>query len=436
MSSSHQSSANASILRHLTIAAVAAVTLAGGAGGWAATTELSGAVMANGRIVVDAHVKRVQHPIGGVVSTINVTNGQRVKQGEIVMSLDATIARANLAVITKSLDALQIRQNRLEAERDGRSTFGVPSHIAARLQEAEFSDLLRTETGFFTSRSSVRAGQRAQLEERVRQLEHQAEGLTLQSEAYRDSMELIGDELVGIEKLYEKRLVAVQRMMQLKREEADHRGKNAQTLADIAKVKGQVAEVRLQILQIDEELRAQVSGELREVQEKVAELVERRAAANDQVMRIDIRAPVNGLVHQLAQHTIGGVVDPSATLMVIVPDSDELSVEVRIEASDRDQVSVGQPAFLRMSAFDQRTTPELQGVVTVLAADLVEDQQTGMAYYPARIALLPGEIGHLGGKILTPGMPVESFVQTSSRTVLAYLLKPARDYVSRAFRMD
>lgn len=427
--------ANQSIRGHLTAAAAASAILILGAGGWAATTQLSGAVLANGRVVVDTNVKRVQHSLGGIVSAVNVRNGQRVSKGEVLVSLDATVARANLAVITKALDALRIRQRRLEAERDGEATFELPPEVHHRLDEPEFAELMRTETGFFRSRSSVRAGLKAQLQERILQFEEQTRGLEEQAEAYSDTLALIAEELVGVEQLYEKRLVAVQRMMQLKREEADIRGKHAQSIAEIAKVKGQISEIRLQIIQIDEDLRAEVTGELREIQERAAELVERQAAALDQVNRIDIRSPVDGVVHQLVQHTVGGVVDPGATLMLVVPESDDLSIEVRIEGQDRDQIHVGQPAFVRMSAFDQRTTPELNGRVQTVAADLVEDGQS-LPYYPARIVLLPGEVDRLGGKVLAPGMPVETFVQTSSRTVLAYLIKPAADYAARAFRTD
>tara|TARA_R110002020_G_scaffold364263_4_gene576648 strand:+ start:41343 stop:42650 length:1308 start_codon:yes stop_codon:yes gene_type:complete len=435
MIAKHSPMANRSIQRHLTLAAGAAAVLIFGAGGWAATTELSGAVLANGRVVVDTNVKRVQHPLGGVVSTIEVRNGQRVQYGQVLVTLDATLAKANLAVITKAMDALVIKQLRLEAERDGLS-FALPPNFENRLGDSEFAELLQTEMGFFKSRSNVRAGLRAQLEERILQMNEQAGGMVLQAEAYADTLQLITDELAGVEQLYEKRLVGVQRMMELKREEAENRGMHSQTLADIAKVKGQMSEIRLQILQIDEDLRAEATGELRQIQEKTAELVERRIAALDQVQRIDIRSPVDGVVHQLALHTLGGVIDPGETLMIIVPDSDDLSVEVRIEGQDIDQIHVGQPAFLRMSAFNQRTTPELEGVVKTVAADLVEDQKTGMHYYPARITLRPGEVDRLGSQILTPGMPVETFVQTSSRTVLSYLLKPVTDYLARAFRTD
>ena len=428
--------ATRSINRHLNIALAAAVTLIFGAGGWAATTEISGAVLASGIVVVEANVKKVQHQTGGIVGSINVRNGQRVKQGDVLLRLDPTIAAANLAVVTKGLDAVAIKQLRLEAERDGRDAILLPADLATRRGEPELASLIRSETAFFESRRQARNGLRAQLGERIAQFEEQVEGLHLQVEAHTDSIDLIHEELTGLEDLYAKKLVPIARLMQLKRESAELRGKKAQALAEIAQSRGRIAEARLQILQIDEELRADVSGALSELQEKASELAERKVAAADQLQRIDLRAPVSGIVHELAVHTVGGVIDASAILMLIVPESDELTIEARVDVQDRDQIHVGQSTVLRMTSFNQKTTPELQGEVQIIGADLVEDVRTGAHYYPVRIRLLSGEKLRLGDKVLMPGMPVETFVQTGYRTVLSYLVKPLSDYLTKAFRSD
>ena len=207
-------------------------------------------------------------------------------------------------------------------------------------------------------------------------------------------------------------------------------------IATIAQTKGKITETELQILQIDQDLRSEVAKELREIQAKVGELIERKVAAEDQLKRIDIRSPQDGIVHQLAVHTVGGVVSPSEPLMLVVPDADELSIEVEIETQDIDQLQLGQRTVLRLSAFNQRTTPEVNGVITRIAADLVSDPRTGMSYYPVRVALAPGEAARLEGLRLLPGMPVECFVQTGDRTVISYLTKPLLDQVVRAFRQD
>ncbi len=436
MNANARRTAKQSINRHLGIAVLAVIALICGVGGWALVTNIAGAVLASGFVVVDANVKKVQHQLGGVVSVINVKNGQRVQKGEVLLRLDPTVAQANLAMVTKSLDALAVRQRRLEAERDGSETISLPEDLRSRPYEPELASLWHTETRFFESRRKARLGIKAQLNERIMQFEQQISGLTKQIEAFADGMALIAEELDGLEELYTKKLVVLTRLMQLNRDEAEIRATHAQALAEIAQTKARISEVKLQILQVDEDLRAEATGALREVNEKIAESVERRIAALDQLQRLELRAPIDGIVHELAVHTVGGVVDASAAVMLIVPDTNNLSVEVRIDVQDRDQVRMGQDAVLRMTAFDQRSTPELRGKVSLVGADLVEDPRTGMHYYPLRIALLPVEREKLGDKTLMPGMPVEAFVQTSDRTVLSYLTKPLKDYMTKAFRTD
>jgi HlyD family secretion protein len=282
----------------------------------------------------------------------------------------------------------------------------------------------------------MREGLRAQLDERIAQLEEQIQGLTQQAQLFSENMALIRKELLGLEELFAKKYVTVTRLMELKREDTAVRGSHAQALAEIAQAKGKITETRLQILQIGEDLRTEVTGALSDLKEKMAELLEKKTTAYDQLTRVDLRAPADGLVHELSVHTVGGVIEAGSTLMMIVPDADDLSMEVKVEAQDRDQVRVGQSAVLRFSAFNQRSTPELKGIVDMVAADLVEEAQTGMRYYTVRIALLAGERERLGGERLSPGMPVESFVETGYRTVLSYLVKPLADYLALAFRAD
>ena len=244
------------------------------------------------------------------------------------------------------------------------------------------------------------------------------------------------EELDGLEQLYAQKIVARTRIMELKREESTMRGTLGQLVAQIASSGGRVAETELQILQIDQELRNEVTKELREANEKIAELTQRRIGALDQLKRVDIRAPHDGMVHELAVHTVGGVIAAGDTLMWIVPGDEMLAVEVKVSAQDRDQLHLGQNALMRMSAFNQRTTPEIFGAVSVIAADLVEDPRTGLQYYPVRLKISDAERERLGGNALAPGMPVETFIQTGQRTILSYLVKPLSDYLTRAFRAD
>ena len=226
----------------------------------------------------------------------------------------------------------------------------------------------------------------------------------------------------------------IQRVTALERDAARLEGERGQLIASIAQAKGKITETELQILQIDQDLRSEVAKELREIQGKIAELVERKVAAEDQLKRIDIRAPQDGMVHQSTVHTVGGVITAGEPIMLIVPEADELTVEAKVAPQDIDQVRVGQTAVLRFSAFNQRTTPELNGVVSRVSADLTTDQRTGAAYYAVRITLSESEIARLEGLQLVPGMPVEAFIQTGERTVLSYLMKPFTDQITRSFR--
>ncbi|MGF9763820.1 HlyD family type I secretion periplasmic adaptor subunit [Microvirga sp. 0TCS3.31] len=421
---------------HLLTGLSVLVLLGGGMGGWAATTELSGAVVAPGSVVVDSHVKKVQHPTGGVVGEIRVRDGDRVQMGDVVVRLDETITRANLAVVTKSLDELAAQQGRLEAERDGAGTIRLHKDLQGRSAEPDIADLIAGEQRLFELRQAARDGLRAQLKERIDQLKEQISGLKEQAGAKADEIQLIQNELEGVRELWRKNLIPISRVTQLEREATRLKGEQGQLIASIAQTKGRVSETELQIIQIDQDLRSEVAKELREIQAKTAELVEKRVAAEDQLKRIDIRAPQAGVVHQLVVHTLGGVIGAGDELMLIVPEADQLAIEVKVAPQDIDQLGIGQEAVLRLSAFNQRTTPEIRGSVSRIAADLIQDQKTGVSFYTARIAVEANEMTRLHGLTLMPGMPVEAFIETGERTALSYLMKPLSDQLSRAWRED
>jgi HlyD family secretion protein len=425
-----------SLRGHLLAGLSVLALLGGGMGGWAATAQLSGAVVAPGMVVVDSHVKKVQHPTGGVVGDIRVRDGDRVNAGDLVVRLDETITRANLAVVTKGLDELSARQGRLEAERDGLPMIKVRPELQARSSDTEIASLIMGEQSLFRLRREAREGLRAQLKQQIGQLNEQIIGLEEQAGAKADEIKLIQSELEGVRELWRKNLVPITRLTQLEREATRLRGERGQLIASVAQARGRISETDLQIIQIDQELRSEVAAELREIQAKAAELVEKRVAAEDQLKRIDIRAPQAGVVHQLAVHTVGGVIAAGDPLMLIVPEADDLSIEVKIEPQDIDQMKIGQEAVLRLSAFNQRTTPEIQGRISRIAADLTQDQKTGAAFYTARIETSEVELERLKDLKLVPGMPVEAFVQTGERTALSYLVKPLSDQLSRAWRED
>jgi HlyD family secretion protein len=283
-------------------------------------------------------------------------------------------------------------------------------------------------------RRSARSGQKAQLKQRIGQLKDEITGLTAQLEAKARETTLINKELEGVRDLYQKNLVPINRVTALERDAARIEGERGQLLASVAQAKGKTSETELQIIQIDQDLSSEVAKDMREVDAKYGEFVERKVTAQDQLKRIDIRAPQDGIVLDSKVHTVGGVITAGDTIMTIVPESDKLQVEAKVNPRDIDQVQVGQAAVLRFEAFNSRTTPEINGTVTLVSADTTTDQRTGQSFYTTRIAMTKEEIARLGDVKLIPGMPVEAFVQTGDRTVLSYLIKPLQDQFMRAFR--
>lgn len=422
------------IRRYLLGGVAACIFLVGGAGSLAAVTELSGAVIATGRLVVDSGVKKVQHPTGGVVRQIFVREGDAVKAGQVLIRLDETVTRANLAIVTKSLDELEARLARLEAERDGADHIAFPSSLASLQDDPEIGSAMRGEQSLFEFRRQARAGKKAQLGERLAQLSEEASGLTEQRDAKSQEIKLIGFELDGMRKLWQGKLVSIDRITALERDAVRLEGEHGQLTAAIAQSKGHASEIRLQIIQIDQDLRSEVATELRDIQAKLSEFVERKVSAEDELKRIDIRSPQAGVVLQLGVHTVGGVISPGEVIMQIVPVTDDLTVEARVAPQDIDQLTSGQSATLRLSAFNQRTTPELNGTVSKISADLSVDERSGAGFYTVHVVLPRTELARLKGLTLAPGMPVEVFFSTSSRTMLSYLVKPLADQIERAFR--
>ncbi|WP_320197502.1 HlyD family type I secretion periplasmic adaptor subunit [Agrobacterium sp. rho-13.3] len=425
-----------SIRHHLLAGVVAGVVLVGGAGAWASVTSLSGAVVAPGHFVVDSYVKKVQHPTGGVVGEILVGDGDVVKAGDVLMRLDATQTRANLSIVTKRLDEMNARLARLEAERDDLAEIVFPESILARRANVDVASAIHSETRLFEFRKESRQGKKAQLSERIAQFLHEIEGLKAQEAAYRDGMEVLNKEITSLTGLREQGVVSDQRLNGLKTQVATFGGERGEKIAYQAQVAGRISETKLQILQIDQDLKSEVGRELREVQAQIGEYVERKVSAEDNLKRIDIIAPQSGVVHQLTVHTVGGVISPAEPIMSIVPEGDDLALEVQIAPKDIDQISIGHTVVLRMSAFSQRTTPQLNAHVTRIAADLTTNERTGMSYYVVRLTVPEAELAKLRELTLVPGMPAEAMIQTGDRTALSYLMKPLSDQINRAFREE
>ncbi|WP_434610247.1 HlyD family type I secretion periplasmic adaptor subunit [Pseudomonas sp. D2-30] len=423
-----------SLSSHLRWGAVSLVLLLGGSLTWAMLTNLSSAVVASGVVAVEGSVKTIQHPTGGVVAELLIKEGQAVAAGDVLLRLDATLPAASQAIVSKSLNQAWARLARLEAERDNASEVMVPKELLSRMSLEEAKTVMASEQQLFIDRRASREGQKKQLRERVQQLNETIAGHDLQQKTKLEEIELIDSEYQAVKKLFDKGMMTLDRVNALARGIARLRGERGQLMASIAEARGKIAETELQRLQVDQTFRSEVSQELRDLLARQGELIEREITASDQLKRIDITSPIAGRVQQLAVHTIGGVISPAEGLMQIVPADDELLVEAKISAQDIDQLTVGQSATLRLSAFNRSTTPELTGTVVRLSADLIQDERTGVGFYRAGIKIPQSELAKLQGLALVPGMPVESMIQTGSRNVMSYLLKPISDHAQRAFR--
>lgn len=425
-----------SIRRHITLGLAVVALLLGGMGSWAMVSKLAGAVIAPGTLVVENNVKKVQHPTGGVVKELLVKEGDTVTAGDLLIALDGTQARASLDIILGGIDELATRKARLEAESEGDDEFAFPAELMERAQEPGLAKILAGERKLFDLRKAERTGQKRLLRERIAQLGKEVEGLTAQAAAKEQELSLIAKELAGTQQLYQKGLMTLSRLTDIQRTAARLEGERAQLVAGTAEARGKIAEMELEIIQIDQKLRAEVGAQLAELRTRLAELQERKTAARDQLDRLEIRAPQSGIVHELAVHTVGGVVQAAEPLLLIVPSATALAVDARIAPREVDRIQIGQKVALRFSNFNQQTTPEIDGRLVRVSADVSEDARTGISYYTARINISADQLRRLGMVKLLPGMPVETFIATEERTVASYLLKPLSDQLLRAFRQE
>jgi HlyD family secretion protein len=422
------------VRRRLAIGLGLVALLVGSVGGWAATAKLSGSVIAQGLIVVDSNVKKVQHPTGGVVGAILVKNGDRISVGDVVMRLDDTQTRANLGIVVSQLVQLIGRKARLEAERDDAEVVVFPAGFEE--SDPEAPAIASGERRLFEARRIAKNGQKSQLRERIGQYKVEIEGLVVQRAAKETELQLMREELARVSEMVRRFLLPTTRQLSAQRDLARLEGEAGMVISQAARSAGQISEIELQIIGLDQTQQSDAIKDLREIEARIAELSERRVAAMDQLQRIDLRAPQSGLVHDLAVHTVGGVIGASELVMTIVPDDDVLAIEARVANNDIDQITIGQRAMLRFVAFNQRTTPEINGTVTRIGADISKDQQSGNVYYVVRILPLDEDLEKVRKLHLVPGMPVEAYVQTGERTALSYLTKPFADQISRAFREE
>lgn len=424
--------------KQMVIGFCALAALVVGLGGWSAMANISGAIVASGKIEVEANRQVVQHPEGGVVGEIRVRDGDKVEAGDILVRFDDSLVKSELAIIEGQLFELMARRGRLEAERDGFEGIGFPKEMDT-LEPVSSIDIQNLKAGqlrLFAARRDSLAKEAEQLAERRIQIERQIEGSEAQLDALKRQRELLSEELTDQTGLLEKGLAQASRVLSLQREEARLSGQVGELTAAVAESRGRIAETEIEILKLTSGLREEAITTLRDLEYSEIELKERRLSTLETLSRMEVRAPSSGLVYGSTVFALRSVVRPAEPLMYVVPQDSPFVIKSRIEPIHIDQVFAGQEAKLVFSTFNARTTPELNGVVTNVSADVFTDEVTGQVYYEAEILPTEGEMVKLEGKELLPGMPVESFIRTTDRTPLTYLTKPLMDYFNRAFRED
>ncbi len=430
-----RSAERAAIRWHMTFAILVLTLLGGAAWAWSVNAPLDSAVVAPGQVVVEGDLKKVQHPNGGVVTSLIVREGQRVKAGELLLRLDDTETRAQLAIITNNLAAMKVRLARLRAERD---LLDAPDFSQAFSPSERQADAVQVviadEARLFASRRSMIDGQREQLCERVRQVEEEINGLREQLRSIESQTKILREDYRSLEPLRQQGLVQKQRLSALRRAVLEKEGLSGDLRARIAKALGQIAETKLQSMSIQQEFINGVMREIRDVDTRIAELREREHARRDQLEKVAVRSPRDGIVHQLSVHSEGGVIGPGETAMLIVPVQDRLMVRLRVAPDDIDLLHRGQDVRLRFSAFNQRTTPEFVGQVEGVGAELTDAGPEGSAHYGVFVAVSERELEHKSDFKLVPGMPAEAFISTGERTLANYLIKPFIDQMQHALR--
>ena len=402
---------------------------------WAFIAPIDGAALAPGFVTVKSHKKTVQHLDGGIVSQLLVKDGDIVKAGDLLLTLDGTENKAQLEITRGQYLTLLAQVARLEAERDGKPKVIYPEEFNS-ISDSRAIEAKRTEEQIFTARKNAHEGEMAVLKQRIGQLNSKVDGLKGQQASKQDLLTSYKEELRDLKELLAEGFVDKQRLRDVERQHSLNSGEISALSAEIAASQIQIGETKLEILQLEKKFQEEVAGKLSEAQAELYDVTQRMLAIRDKVVRIDIKAPVDGRVMGLAVHTLGGVILPGHPILEIVPQQEELVIEAQVTPLDIDRVNIGLVAEVRFSAFKQAVTPVIEGKVINLSADRLIEEKTGTPYYLAQIELTPDSYQKMQHLELVPGMPVEVLIKTGERTVFEYLTKPISNAFARAFIED
>jgi HlyD family secretion protein len=396
---------------------------------------LEGAIVAPGTVKVDQNLKEVQHRDGGIVKTLAVRQGDFVREGQVLATLDDVQIKAEHLIVRSQMVESLGRRARLVAERDNLPAVEFPSDMHA-LFPSTAAEVIHGETRLFTGNKTARDSQKEQLELSIRQTGAEIRGMEARLAAKEEEIKLVGAEREKLQSLFDRKILEYQRVYTAQRDYARIMGEQGEIQASIARAMVRTSEIRVQIIAVDQNASTEAQKDLRTVEARIAELQERKLAVEDRLSRTEIRSPASGYINELFAYTVGGVITPAAKIATVVPENAELKFEIKISPADIDQVRVGQPARIRLTAFNRTTTPELRGTVAMVSPASARDPANGQEHYIAYVHLLPSEdtMVHAKGLKLVPGMPAEVFVSTQERTAASYLAKPFTDQMTRAFR--
>lgn len=411
-------------------------TLISGLLAWSFLAPIQGAVIAPGSVIVEGKPKTLQHLAGGIVGEILVRDGDIVQAGDIVMRLDPTSLTANRNLLQKRLNETRAHVARLKAERDNASKINWSDIFPDYKTQSFVNLIIEDQTKLFDARRQAFTGEINQLQKQIQQSRQQILGLTAQIESNENQVSLITEELTGLKALFDQGYVSQTRVLALEREQAALTGQIASFKSDISRTNTAIGEIEIQMLQVRRNQQETVLTELRSSEAEINDIKEQLITAVHDVKKIEIIAPISGIIHNMAITTVGGVISPADPIMDIIPDTGRFIIETQVEPISIDQIYLGQPTTVRLSAFNQRTTPELNGKVIGISASTLIDPISGFPFYTVKVTIPEDELKRLKGLALVPGMPAEAFMQTDKRSAINYLLKPATDQLSRAFREE
>jgi HlyD family secretion protein len=417
----------------LGLATVLLLTL--GVGVWGAWASLAGAVVAQGQVEIEARAQIVQHGDGGVVKTILVRDGDLVSAGDPLLVLDDRDLASQAKIIADQLTELRARASRLAAERVGREAVAFSVEIETRANSnATIAGIIEGQESLFAARLVTLGEATRSYEEQKLQVRNEIVGQKSQISALKEEIALLANELANAEILFGKGLMQETRVTALKREKANLNGQKGELEASVARNLGRIAQIDVEIVSLTAKRREEAVTELRDVEPMIARLDEELSALELKLARLTLTAPSEGLVHDLRVHSLGAIIRSADPVLFIIPQEEALTITAKIDAYHIDEVFAGRPVILRFSAFNARTTPEINAEVAQVSADVTTDERTGIQYYTTEIRIAKDELARLGDQPLLPGMPVEVFIQTGERSPLSYFAKPFSDYFERAFK--